>query len=410
MSEQLNSNHLPSQNNMLNSNDACLLVGPTSRSIVTGLTHSFDLLTNGFNSRNIPHLVIDTGAWGAAKEPGAFDLRRIATTLTILFSFWTKLWKAETVYLLLSTTLLGFLRTALMIWPSHLMGCRVILHLNGSGFTYFCENQPIWIQYFIRFTVAQTDTIIVLSESFSSQFAFAQEKGTSIQVVPNSVVDEPPPEEVVTKSLPQSGPLRLLYLSNLMEHKGYLELLSACRILHHEYAIPIQCNFCGDFIHTKLGRDLGSPAEAKERFLHLITAWELNDVVQYNGLVSGDAKRNYLNDSHIFLLPTTHPWEGQPLSIVEALAFGTPVISTNHRGIPDQVIHKYNGLLIDGNDPQKIAESVQAMWQEPLLYRALSENAQQYFLENFTQEHHLDRMVSIICGFENYRSSESITA
>ncbi|MGB0383281.1 MAG: glycosyltransferase family 4 protein [Ardenticatenaceae bacterium] len=374
----------------------CLLVGFSSRHNVTGLALAFDLLLAGFEQRGIPYRVVDFGMLGLAARPGSFDWRRIRATLKLLASFGTQLLNSGAVYMLIASSKFGFLRDACMIWGSRLLRRRIVLHLNGGGYRPFYETQPPWLQRVIAKTLAQADTIIVLGEQLRDQFAFVPNIEKKIRVVPNGLPLDLQPKSVVSKSLSTTEPLRLLYLSNLIESKGYLSLLAACRILHHEHQIPIHCDFCGDFVQTSVDK-VSSPSEAKANFLNLIEEWELTDVVTYHGMVTGDKKQQVLQETHTLILPTTYPWEGQPISIIEALAFGTPVIATSHRGIPEQVIDRYNGFLVEPN-PSSIAEAVLELWQNPTRYKALSQNAKKHFEEHFTQEKYLDLLIPLILG------------
>jgi glycosyltransferase involved in cell wall biosynthesis len=333
---------------------------------------------------------------GLAARPGSFDWRRIIATLKLLAFFCTQLLNSGAVYMLIASSKLGFLRDALMIWASRLLGRRLVLHLHGGGYRPFYETQPPWLQRVIAKTVAQADAIIVLGEQLRDQFAFVPNIEEKIHVVPNGLPLDLQPKTVRSKSLPTTGALRLLYLSNLIESKGYLTLLEACRILHHEHQIPIHCDFCGDFGQTSVDK-LSHPSEAKANFLHLISTWQLTDVVTYHGMVTGDKKQQFLEQAHTLILPTTYPWEGQPISIIEALAFSTPVIATSHRGIPEQVIDRYNGFLVAPN-AINIAEALLEMLQNPTLYQALSKNAKTHFEEHFTQEKYLKLLIPLILG------------
>jgi glycosyltransferase involved in cell wall biosynthesis len=380
-----------------------LLVGPTSRTVVTGLTLAFDLLLSGFDKNNISYFMTDLASFGAATRAGAFDLRRVMTTLTIWFSFLRKLRLVDSVYLLIASSRLGFLRNALMIWPSRLFRHRLVLHLHGGGYRHFYESQPSWFQRFIATTLAQADAIIVLGEALRDQFAFVPKHESKIRVVPNGLPLDLQPEIVVSKSLPKTGPFRLLYLSNLIESKGYLDVLAACRILHHDYQLPIRCDFCGTFRSTTLDRHRWSAKEAEAHFLSLIQEWQLTNIVTYHGVVRGETKQQLLEQAHTLLLPTSYPWEGQPLSILEALSFSTPVIATAHRGIPEQVKDKYNGFLVHPKAPKEIADAVKSMWQEPVFYDSLSQNARRHFLAHFTREKHLDSIIPIILGRQEHQ-------
>jgi glycosyltransferase involved in cell wall biosynthesis len=97
-------------------------------------------------------------------------------------------------------------------------------------------------------------------------------------------------------------------------------------------------------------------------------------------------------------LPTAYPWEGQPISIVEALAYGLPVIATRYRGIPEQVIDGYNGFLLEEKSPHLIADAVETLWKNPTLYEQFNKNAIEHYQKNFTRDAHLNRLIPVIFG------------
>ena len=201
-----------------------------------------------------------------------------------------------------------------------------------------------------------------------------------------------------TKELPTDGrPLRILYLSNLIPSKGYLTLLEACMKLVKENKIEFICDFCGAFTQTIVDGNNLNAKERKKEFQNLIRENNLIGRVFYHETVSGKAKEEILSQAHLFVLPTCFPWEGQPLSIIEALAFSTPVISTPHRGIPEEVIDGHNGLLIPSDDSEEIVKAVKKLVDDPEKYRKMSLAALEHFKSNFTREAHLQKLIKIIC-------------
>lgn len=376
-----------------------MLVGPRSTKEFTyGMSIGFDLLISGFEEKNLPHVVIDRSQGMAGRKIGAFSLGGIIATTSMLYLFLINLPQTSIIYLTIGTSRAGFLRDMIMIWAGWLFRKRIVLHLKGGGFWSFYKANPAWLKFLLRHTIARANSIIVLGNLLKDQFQFVPDVGTKLKVVPNGLPSELQDVTQTRQIDANSDSIRLLYLSNMIPAKGYLDVLGACYILRNERGIPIQCDFCGAFLTTINDKVEISPAEAETAFRHLVDEKGLTNIVHYHGTVRGERKREILQDASIFILPTAYPWEGQPISIIEALAYGLPVIATRYRGIPEQVIDGFNGFLLEEKSPEAIANAVEKLWRDPSLYKKFSQNAIQHYQQNFTREAHLNQLIPTVLG------------
>jgi glycosyltransferase involved in cell wall biosynthesis len=373
-----------------------LLIGYHSKGSVTGVSIAFDMLVSELKRRKIAHRIVDMSLLRRPARVGSFDASRAIQTARLLLSFWRRLPFVRVVYVTISSSLFGFLRDALVIWSARALSKRLVVHLHGGGYSDFYATQPKWVKAFIGRSLRQADRIIVLGELLRCQFDFVPGASRKIRVVPNGLPAGLYPDLEKSKSLPKGGVLRILYLSNMIESKGYLDVIEACRILRNCFRVAIQCDLCGEFVTTVNDRKGSSSRASYEQFLKLIERDGLGDCVAYHGGVSGKRKQELLESAHVFVLPTFYAGEGQPISIIEALAFGTPVIATGYRGIPEQVIDGFNGFLVAPHAPQEIAEAVKKLAGDSGLYTMLSRNSISQFRKKFTQEAHLDRLISVI--------------
>ena len=71
-------------------------------------------------------------------------------------------------------------------------------------------------------------------------------------------------------------------------------------------------------------------------------------------------------------------WEGLPLAILEALALGTPVVSTRVGGIPDAVRHEETGLLVPPRDPEALAAALERVLDDAALREHLSRSGRAF--------------------------------
>ncbi len=113
---------------------------------------------------------------------------------------------------------------------------------------------------------------------------------------------------------------------------------------------------------------------------------------------STDLKRELLEEAHFFVLPTRYNNEGQPVSIIEAMARGSVVVSTDYRAIPDVVAHGETGVLVPYGDPPKLAEAIGRLVADGDLYASTSRAAVEGFRRRFTRRGHLDTILPYLIG------------
>ncbi len=136
-------------------------------------------------------------------------------------------------------------------------------------------------------------------------------------------------------------------MSNLIKEKGYQDLFEAFISLPKLVKDNINIKFVGDFCTDYERLD----------FLKNIT-YEAN--IEYLGkFIDGQEKFDLYMNTHVFCLPTYYPYEGQPISILEAYATGCSVITTNHGGIPEIFNFNKNGYLVLPGNPCSISFSLQ---------------------------------------------------
>lgn len=91
--------------------------------------------------------------------------------------------------------------------------------------------------------------------------------------------------------------------------------------------------------------------------------------------------------SQIFVL-STH-YEGLPISILEAMRSGLPVIGSSVNGIPEEIEHGISGLVVPPRDPFALAAAIQTLSESPDLRLSMGKAARQKFEQEFT----IDRMI-----------------
>lgn len=371
-----------------------LLVGPLPPP-ATGLALAFTLVVGAFERLRLPFEVVDLSGSAAGRRIGRVQWRRVLEVLARLLRYAPRLVRARQVYLLVAVSRIGFLRDAVIIWLASLARRRIVLHAHTGGYRVFYDRQSAWIRWLIRRTLARAEVVVVESEFVVEQFSFLQPGRPRILVVHNGLPPGVEPRTREPRALDPAGPVRLLYLSNLIKSKGYFEALEASRLLVKR-GVPVQLDFCGAFCATPESTGPEDVERLRERFEREIASHPAGDAVRYRGVVDGEAKLEMLETSHILILPTTYVWEGEPVCIVEAMAFGLPVVATRFRGIPGQVIDGHNGMLVEPGNPAAVADAVTRLYRDPELYARMSRRARQRFDELFTAERHVQQLLSVL--------------
>lgn len=103
--------------------------------------------------------------------------------------------------------------------------------------------------------------------------------------------------------------------------------------------------------------------------------------VVFAGVIPNEILPEELNKSEIFVLPSLY--EGNPKTLLEAMACGLPVIGTNTVGIKDVVKHRENGYLC-GTSTNSIEEAIMEVMKDEELMENLGKNARKTIIENYS--------------------------
>jgi glycosyltransferase involved in cell wall biosynthesis len=212
-------------------------------------------------------------------------------------------------------------------WP-------VVFHLHGGGFADFYEKECGALRRrIVHFFLARASCIAVLS----AQWALWMHRivpGANVVCVPNAVA-------VPAATASTREPRRIAFVGRLSPAKGVFELLeavAALRVTHPEVSLDL----AGD-----------GDLEAVARRAH---ALGIGDRVLIHGWCSPEVRSRIVARAAVFALPS-HA-EGSPMSVLEAMAAGCPVVATRVGGIPDCVRDGLDGLLVPPGNAHALAAAL----------------------------------------------------
>jgi glycosyltransferase involved in cell wall biosynthesis len=254
----------------------------------------------------------------------------------------------------------SFFRKLAFFWLAKLLRKKTIFHIHSSRFEFYYDNQNPLTRRLIGHVLRQSDAVVVLADIWRTQLldGFPSLNPAKIKVLRNPISLD---SLAVANERSDSGPRTVLFLGLLIPTKGLADLVHAASIVVKKET-NIRFAICGEGPETQTLR-------------RLIEELDLSKTVSLVGWVDDDAKNKWLNSAYIFVLPSYK--EGMPVAILEAMAFGLPVVSTRVAAIPEIIQEGKQGFLLEPGDIEGLSDRIIRLLEDQGLWRTMSVNAQE---------------------------------
>ena len=296
---------------------------------------------------------------------GTWDLTNVIAALRSAFKLGLALRRGSgIVYLPLSCGVAGFVRDAVFIWQASLCGWKVTAHLRGGEFDLFYAAQPRLLRWWMRRVLGRIDSMAVMGTSLIGMFDGLIEP-ERIAVVPNGT-----PEIASDASLRDPG--TVLFLSNLLARKGVIEAVRTAELVVAQHPTA-RFRFIGRWYDDALARELLKRTHA------------LSDRITFVPPVAGEGKRAALLSAGILLFPPVLS-EGHPRVVLEGLAAGLPVVTTDRGAIAETVVDGESGFVLDDPVPEQLAERILLLLRDADLHARMAGAARARYEAKYSQE------------------------
>lgn len=344
-------------------------------------------------------------------------LRFVGSFFTLFYKLLTH--RYDLCYLAITCHGVGFLKDAPFVLLCKLFGRKVVIHQHNKGMSGCIERWPyrwlipyvykctrvILLSWYLYQDIAQAvkreqvvicpngipeteigkqnqrSTLEGVKELRTESLVGAVEevgmlRAASVDLTLNSQQEQREQLAVVTTPLSCRGvggesATHLLFLSNLIPSKGVYVLLDACKILK-ERGLDFHCNFVG-----------GESKEMDRRvFEEAVKERGLVGRVLYHGPKYGEEKEHYWQMADVFVQPTYE--DCFPLTILEAMQHGLPVVSTDEGAVPDMVVDGKNGFICKRQDAAGLANAIERLLLDEALRNRMGTEGYRMYKEKFT--------------------------
>ncbi len=273
--------------------------------------------------------------------------------------------KPALVLIPIGQTSAGFFKDARFIHLASRAGVKVLIQLRGSEWRDWFERLDPLRKVVAMSAMRRLDGAIVLGDNLRYIFEGIV-PNQKIFVVPNGGDYSFPEIRKAGKT-----PLRITYLANYLPGKGLLELLRALQMLAQRANLPPW-----EF-HAFGSWDSEPYREACQNIADGMGNCHLHSSV------SGEEKWQVLADSDVFVFAPKAP-EGHPWSIVEALAAGLPIVSTDRGAIGQSVHNEINGFLLPTPEPASLTDALIKLIDDPDLRIRMGIASRELYSTQFT--------------------------
>tara|TARA_Y100001968_G_scaffold155755_1_gene142228 strand:- start:1048 stop:2190 length:1143 start_codon:yes stop_codon:yes gene_type:complete len=286
-------------------------------------------------------------------------------------------------------------RIACFFYPSS----KLLYTVHGF---YFHEGMNI-IQYKIHFFIEYilsflTHTYFFVSKEdyeLAKRFRFSNPK--NLFYIPNGVCPKlfSPANQSEKKILKNNNRIKddsivIGIASRLVEEKGYKELIQAIFKLLSKHPNMHLC-ICGSCLDSDYSNNVSKLLFKFKK--------EFPDRLSILGELSSHEMPNFYKTLDIFILPSWR--EGLPVSILEAMMTGLPVIATNIRGCREAVIDKVTGILVEPKNTNSIAKGIDKLVSQESLRESYGKNGRERALNYFELSKSIDLQTRIIESLSN---------
>jgi len=303
------------------------------------------------------------------KDIGKFSFGKFKNIFKVFSKLRKKLKKfnPDLIYFEVAPTGFAFIRDSIYILLCKSFKRKIIFQLHARGIKEKAKNF-FWRNYY-KFIFNNTKMILLSKIIYEEVKKVIPEK--NIYILPNGIensLNKIDFKKIVSKRNKNKKPV-LLFLSNMIEDKGALDVLEICKNLKKK-KINFECFFVGAWQERNF----------KKKFENFIQKNKLEDYCKYLGPKYRKEKEKILSKTDFMIFPTKYKNESFPLVILEAFMFGIPVLSYDTGAIKEIISKDFLGYVSKNKSYEELEKELIKRFKR----KKESNKIRKYFEKNYT--------------------------
>ena len=273
---------------------------------------------------------------------------------------------------------------------------RKVVALHGSVFTEWPTNSLN--AQLLRSVIRCAGCVTCVGSSHRQALINLGVSSGKIEIVPNACeYDGIEESDVTEKQASSDQPLECLFLSSLTDTKGYPEYLEALEMIGSVDGAPIHAVLCGPIMMDAYRKRFETYDEAKVWIEQKVASINESDRVQAEWIpgARGSEKKALFEQAQIFVLPTQYPVEAQPLAVIEAMAHGCVIVTTD-AGELLSTVNDESAIILSAPTPDSVKQSIISLAEDEQLRLRLSQAALNQFKLKFNRERYVQRWAGLL--------------
>jgi len=304
-------------------------------------------------------------------EVGRFRIRKIFHLISLIIKSWFILIKDRPCCLYYppaSPNRIPVIRDVLFLLLVRPLAKDTIFHYHAGGLPEYVKSLNFPLRFLSSLAFSNATLGIEISESQMHKDIFFPVKK---RICISNGLDVPVVEQKSNEQ--ENDKKRILFIAGLRSSKGVMDIIGTAEKLRELGA---------DFVFDVAGA--WQEEETRRDFETELSSLNLNDHVILHGRVTGEEKWELYRQAYAFFFPSFYESENFPLVLIEAMAFGLPIVATNWRGIPELVVEDKTGKLCDVGSCEQFSSALNELLNNENRHKEMASLARSRYEKRYT--------------------------